>query len=231
MSDDGPLLDVQKVTKSYNAAPEPLRVLKGADLRLGVGESAAVVGPSGCGKSTLLNIAGALDRPDSGAVVFEGRDLGTLDDAELARFRNRSIGFVFQFHHLLPQCSAIENVLVPTLVNKEGGGRRGRALELLERVGLEDRAGYVPGQLSGGERQRVAVVRALINEPKLLLADEPTGSLNEESVGQLVELLLELSREQGMALLVVTHAMDVAGRMQRVLELREGVLHNTDQGR
>jgi len=231
MNDGGPLLDIQKLHKSYAVAMEPLHVLKGVDLRLDAGETAAIVGPSGCGKSTLLNIAGALDRSDSGRVAFDGRELEGMNDAELARFRNRCVGFVFQFHHLLPQCSALENVLVPTLVNREAGDRRSSALELLDRVGLTDRAGYVPAQLSGGERQRVAVVRALINEPRLLLADEPTGSLNEEHVGQLVELLLELSRERGMALLLVTHSRAVAGQMQRVLELREGLLHSTNLGR
>ena len=231
MNDGGPLLDIQKLHKSYAVAMEPLHVLKGVDLRLDAGETAAIVGPSGCGKSTLLNIAGALDRSDSGRVAFDGRELEGMNDAELARFRNRCVGFVFQFHHLLPQCSALENVLVPTLVNREAGDRRSSALELLDRVGLTDRAGYVPAQLSGGERQRVAVVRALINEPRLLLADEPTGSLNEEHVGQLVELLLELSRERGMALLLVTHSRAVAGQMQRVLELREGLLHSMNLGR
>jgi ABC-type lipoprotein export system ATPase subunit len=225
MSEKSALLEVRDVTKVYKGAPEPPQVLKGVNLQLTAGESVAVVGPSGCGKSTLLNLIGALDRPSSGSILFEDRDLSELDSRELAAFRNASVGFVFQFHHLLPQCSALENVLVPTLVNGRAQYRKERALQLLERVGLPDRVDYRPGQLSGGERQRTAVVRALINEPRLLLADEPTGSLNEESASELVDLLLELCREEGMTLLVVTHAMAVAERMQRVLELRDGLLN------
>lgn len=218
------LLEVQGVTKAYDAPSGPLEVLKGVDLRLEPGDTVAVVGPSGCGKSTLLNLIGALEPPTSGVIAFEGRNLQNLNSAELARFRNRRIGFVFQFHHLLPQCSVLENVLVPTLVNKDAIAPRDRARKLLDRVGLSDREDYRPGRLSGGERQRAAVVRALINEPRLLLADEPTGSLNEESAGQLVRLLLELNHEEQMALLVVTHSMAVAKHMGRVLELRNGVL-------
>jgi len=226
MSEPAVLLDVRDVTKSYAASPVALEVLTGVSLRLRQGESVAVVGPSGCGKSTLLNLIGALDRPSSGSIWFEGRDLGKLNPAELARFRNASVGFVFQSHHLLPQCTAVENVLVPALVNGGARDRRVRALELLERVGLGERAGYRPGQLSGGERQRVAVVRALINRPRLLLADEPTGALNEEGASNLVALLLELSREEDMTLLVVTHARQVAAQMERILELRAGRLES-----
>ena len=225
MSEQRALLEVRDVTKVYEGTPEPPEVLKGVTLHLTPGESVAVVGPSGCGKSTLLNLIGALDKPSSGSILFEDRDISELDAKELAAFRNTSVGFVFQFHHLLPQCSALENVLVPTLVNGGAGDRKDRAVQLLERVGLSERVDYRPGQLSGGERQRTAVVRALINEPRLLLADEPTGSLNQESASELVDLLLELCREEGMTLLVVTHAMAVAERMQRVLELRDGLLN------
>lgn len=228
MSETSALLDVRGVTKTYEGSPDPPHVLKGIDLRLTHGEPVAVVGPSGCGKSTLLNLIGALDRPTSGSILFDGLDLAALDFRELARFRNTSVGFVFQFHHLLPQCTVVENALVPTLVNGGSQDPESRALELLERVGLTDRADYRPGQLSGGERQRAAVVRALINKPRLLLADEPTGSLNEESASQLVELLLELSRDESMALLVVTHSMAVAAQMDRVLELRDGLLKPKD---
>jgi ABC-type lipoprotein export system ATPase subunit len=218
------LLEFRGVTKAYDTSPKPTEVLKGVDLRLEPGESVAVVGPSGCGKSTLLNLAGALDRPTSGAITFNGQDLLRQGPGELAQFRNRRVGFVFQSHHLLPQCSVLENVLVPTLVNKEASQSRERALALLERVGLSERVAYRPGRLSGGERQRAAVVRALINSPKLLLADEPTGSLNEEGAEQLTRLLLELNREEEMALLVVTHSMAVAELMGRVLELHDGAL-------
>lgn len=230
MSESAVLLDVREVTKSYAASPVALEVLKGVNLRLRRGESVAVVGPSGCGKSTLLNLIGALDTPSSGSIWFEGRALGGLNHRELARFRNASVGFVFQFHHLLPQCTALENVLVPALVNSGARDRKARALELLERVGLGERAGYRPGQLSGGERQRVAVVRALINRPRLLLADEPTGALNEEGASKLVALLLELSREEDMTLLVVTHAGQVAAQMDRILELRAGRLEPGEPG-
>ena len=218
------LLEVKAVTKTYDAASGPLEVLKGVHLRIEPGESAAIVGPSGCGKSTLLNLMGALDQPTSGAVLFEGRSLHDFNAAELAQFRNARVGYVFQFHHLLPQCTAIENVLVPTLVNKDVAAPRDRALRLLDRVGLADRADYRPAELSGGERQRTAVVRALINAPSLLLADEPTGSLNEEGADQLIQLLRELNREEEMALVLVTHSMRVAEQMDRVLELHNGAL-------
>jgi len=224
VEETSPLLELSRVSKQYDAFPMPAKVLKGVDLRLDPGEAVAVVGPSGCGKSTLLNIIGALDRPTSGSVTFKGRDVLELTPTDAAQFRNREIGFVFQLHHLLPQCTVFENVLVPTLVNPATREAGERARSLLERVGLADRADYRPGQLSGGERQRVAVVRALINEPSLLLADEPTGSLNEEGADNLTALLLELNREEGMALLVVTHSLHVAQRMNRVLELHDGLL-------
>jgi len=220
----GPLLELSRVTKEYDAAPAPAVVLKGVDLRIEPGEAVAILGPSGCGKSTLLNIIGALDHPTSGSVTFKGRDLLELAPSETARFRNREIGFVFQLHHLLPQCTVFENVLVPTLVNPAPVDAGDRARHLLERVGLTERMDYRPGQLSGGERQRVAVIRALINRPSLLLADEPTGSLNQEGSDTLTALLLELNREEGMALVVVTHSERVAKRMERVFELRDGIL-------
>ena len=218
------LLNLEQVTKDYPAAPTPTRVLAGIDLRVEPRESLAIIGPSGCGKSTLLNIIGTLDVPTSGNVTFENRDLLKLDDSERAQFRNRSMGFVFQLHHLLPQCTALENVLTPTLVNRNAEHARERAVHLLERVGLADRMGYPPGELSGGERQRVAVARALVNRPRLLLADEPTGSLSLEGAEELTQLMLELNREEGMALIVVTHSMDVARMMGRILELRRGEL-------
>ena len=168
---------------------------------------------------------GTLDRPTSGQIQLDGQDLNRLDDVELAAIRNRQIGFVFQGHHLLPQCSVIENVLLPTLPQKaDPASAESRARRLLKRVGLTERLGHRPGQLSGGERQRVAVVRALINQPKLLLADEPTGSLDRVSGNDLGQLLLELNREEGVTLVVVTHALELAQRMGRVLELRDGRL-------
>jgi len=220
-----PIVSLKNVSKEYADSPQPLRVLSNIDLELSSGDTVAIVGPSGCGKSTLLNILGTLDRATSGAVFFKGQDLSTAPEAELARLRNAEIGFVFQSHHLLPQCSVLENVLVPTLVHKDSGDSVARAEQLLARVGLSERAHQLPGKLSGGERQRAAVVRALINRPSLLLADEPTGSLNQLGAEQLTQLLLELNLEEKMTLVVVTHSMAVAETMGRVLELREGVLH------
>ena len=230
MSETTPLLILAAVTKRYedpgggDAVPD---VLKGVDLRLNAGESLAIVGPSGSGKSTLLNIIGTLDEPTSGTVELDGRELSALSESERADLRSREVGFVFQSHHLLPQCTVLENVLVPTLAlrdssEREGAGRR--AENLLERVGLSDRLSHRPGQLSGGERQRVAVVRAVINEPKLLLADEPTGNLDLAAAENLATLLVELNKETGVTLILVTHALDLAEQMGQVQELRDGAL-------
>ncbi|MBI4325785.1 MAG: ABC transporter ATP-binding protein [Chloroflexi bacterium] len=224
------MLDLINVTKQYASAAglEPLAVLSGITLQIGQGESLAVIGPSGSGKSTLLQIIGTLDRPTSGQVILDGQDLSRLDEVQLAAVRNGQIGFVFQAHYLLPQCSVLENVLVPTLASREAALRDGaddRARKLLERVGLGERLWHRPGQLSGGERQRVAVVRALINRPKLLLADEPTGALDRASAQNLAQLLVELNQEEQVTLIVVTHALELANRLQRVFELRDGTLN------
>lgn len=224
MDESTPLLNLKGVTKEYDGATATGAVLKGVDLTVAANDTIAIVGPSGCGKSTLLNVIGTLDRPTTGDISFKGQALQALSEAELARFRNRSIGFVFQAHHLLPQCSVLENVLVPTLVNTEAENPRERAVRLLERVGLADRMTYRPGQLSGGERQRAVVVRALINKPSLLLADEPTGSLSRAGAEDLAQLMLELNQEENLTLIVVTHSMNIARTMGRVLELRDGVL-------
>jgi lipoprotein-releasing system ATP-binding protein len=206
------------VSKDYGS----VAVLRNVNLDVHAGQSLAIVGPSGSGKSTLLNIIGTLDRASAGQVFLDGQDLSQLDDVKLAEVRNRQIGFVFQSHHLLPHCNVLENVLVPTLVSKTDQTERAR--KLLDRVGLGHRLTHRPGQLSGGERQRVAVVRALINQPKLLLADEPTGSLDRASATELGQLLVELNREQGLTLIVVTHALDLAERMGRRFEIRQGEL-------
>ena len=217
------IIQLDRVSKTYPGVENA--VLRDISMAVESGESLAVVGPSGCGKSTLLNLIGALDRPTSGRVLFEGTDLSQLDEQELAAFRNERIGFVFQLHHLLPQCTALENVLIPTLVNPSHRGKQStveRAEALLARVGLKERMHHRPAALSGGECQRVAVVRALINSPSLLLADEPTGALDEESAEQLGDLLERLNLEEGVTMMVVTHSLTLAGRMKRLLRLRNG---------
>ena len=221
-----PLLELRFVCKSYGTGDAAVEVLRGVDLALESGGSMAVLGPSGCGKSTLLNCIGTLERPTFGEVRLEGVDWQLMSPREIARMRSRRIGFVFQLHHLLPQCTALENVLLPTLADPSLGGREAkkRAAHLLERVGLGARMRHRPGQLSGGERQRVAVARALINRPALLLADEPTGSLDAAAAESLGELLMELNREEGVTLLVATHSMNLACRMVRTGRLEGGRL-------
>ena len=223
------MLELVHVSKSYPSpgSNDGLSVLKDITLQVEKGRSLVIVGPSGSGKSTLLNIIGALDRPTTGRVIFDGKDLAELNDIELARIRNRQIGFVFQLHHLLPQCTVLENVLLPTLAGKNHPYKKGlheRAVNLLERVGLKEFLLYRPGQLSGGQRQRVAVVRALINGPKLLLADEPTGSLDKDASENIAELLVELNRNEEVTLIVVTHSLELAEQMGHVMELNDGLL-------
>ena len=225
------MLEIINVSKSYPAPSgvDPEYVLEDLSWRIEAGQSVAVTGPSGSGKSTLLNIIGALDQPTGGKVLLDGRDFSVLGERELAKIRNLEIGFVFQLHHLLPQCTALENVLVPTLAGFGGQDRssyESRARELLDRVGLGRRLDYRPGQLSGGERQRVAVVRALINRPKLLLADEPTGSLDHAAAANLAELLCELNREQQVTLILATHSSELAGGMSEIWKLDNGKLVN-----
>ena len=227
MSNEAPLLQLENISREFPSAEngEPLRVLRELSLEIGRGESIAIVGPSGCGKSTLLNIIGTLDQPTTGKVTLDGQDLNTLDGNSLAALRNREIGFIFQSHHLLPQCTVMENVLVPTLAHGQATAtdeERGR--RLLERVDLGERLAHRPGQLSGGERQRVAVVRALINQPKLLLADEPTGALDQATADKLSQLLVELNQEENVTLITVTHSGNLANRMARTLELIDGQL-------
>lgn len=219
------LLKLENVCKVYPTAVNGgLEVLKNVNLQINAGQSAAIVGPSGSGKSTLLNIIGTLDLPTGGSVTLDGQALLGLNEKEQAAIRNRKIGFVFQLHHLLPQCTVLENVIIPSLVNEAARDVEQRARTLIEQVGLSDRSNYRPGQLSGGERQRVAVVRAMINSPKLLLADEPTGSLDRTSAEKLVDLLVDMNRKHGMAMIVVTHSMQLAERMDMVFELADGRL-------
>jgi lipoprotein-releasing system ATP-binding protein len=219
------LLEAVGVSRSFRTGDGEIEVLKRVDLAIHTRERLAIVGASGVGKSTLLHILGSLDRPTSGRVLFQGEDLGNRDRRELARFRNESLGFIFQFHHLLPEFDALENVMMPGLV----GGRsqaemRPRAEHLLEEVGLEHRVRHPVGKLSGGERQRVAVARALVLEPAVLLVDEPTGNLDPKTGDQVMELLLEMNRTHGTALVVVTHSPDLAARLGRRTVLIDGYL-------
>jgi ABC-type lipoprotein export system ATPase subunit len=225
----GASLKLSQICREY---PSPgggsLSILRSIDLEIPGGASAAIVGPSGSGKSTLLQIIGTLDRPSYGQVWLDDQNVAALPEAELASIRSRKLGFVFQSHHLLPQCTVWENVLVPTLaIRQPDTGPETvsqRAERLLQCAGLSERKHHRPGQLSGGERQRVAVVRALINRPGLLLADEPTGSLDQVSAAEVGQLLLELNREEGVTLIVVTHALELARKMKQVYTLRGGTL-------
>lgn len=222
------ILQLKNISKSYfsgNNATGRL-ILDQLDLEVNQGERIAIVGPSGSGKTTLLNLIGTLDRADSGKILFEDTDLSGFNDQQLAQFRNEKIGFVFQQHYLLPQLSLWENVLLPTLANKKTQGDKNieRAKRLIERVGLTSVMHQKPAALSGGECQRTAVVRALINSPLLLLADEPTGALDQASSGILADLLVELNMEEGVTLIVVTHSMDVARKMDRIYSLTNGKL-------
>ncbi|HYH64125.1 MAG TPA: ABC transporter ATP-binding protein [Urbifossiella sp.] len=219
-------LAVRDLSKDYATRSGPLPILRGVNLSLARGESLAVMGPSGSGKSTLLHILGTLDHPTAGSVALDGTDPFTLPEGDLAAFRNRRIGFVFQDHHLLPQCSVLENVLVPTLVSRgtDPAVTEGYARELLKRVGLADRLEHRPAELSGGERQRVAVARALVLKPLLLLADEPTGNLDRTTAQAVGELLLELHRQENTVLVIVTHSPELAKRFPRRAEMTDGTL-------
>jgi lipoprotein-releasing system ATP-binding protein len=220
-----PAVTVRNVTKQYPTRSEPLSVLRGVSLELETGQNVAILGASGSGKSTLLYILGTLEPPSSGTVEVAGENPFALTERELAHFRNRRIGFVFQDHHLLPQCSALENVLIPTLAEGRPQAQHlTRAKELLDRVGLSARLEHRPAELSGGERQRVAIARALILQPTLLLADEPTGNLDRTNAHSVADLLLELSRQEQTTLVVVTHSQDLSERFERRLELDDGQL-------
>jgi lipoprotein-releasing system ATP-binding protein len=218
------VLQVTGLSKQYPSALGPLTVLSGVSFSLESGDAAAIMGPSGSGKSSLLYILGTLEPPTSGTVMLDGRDPFGLDVSELAAFRNRSVGFVFQDHCLLPQCTLLENVLIPTLVAPSGEDDDGRARELVELVGLSDRIDHRPGELSGGERQRVAIARALVRRPRLLLCDEPTGNLDRASADRIASLLLELHHQQRTILIVVTHSPELAARLPTRFELADGRL-------
>ena len=218
------MLTVSKVTKDYPTPTGPLRILEDVSFSMAPGEAAAIMGPSGSGKSTLLYILGALDRPTSGTVTLGGEDPFTLNANALAAFRNRRIGFIFQDHALLPQCSVLENVLVPTLVGARDPDAPSRAKALVDRVGLGSRLGHRPAQLSGGEKQRVAIARALIRQPQLLLCDEPTGNLDATSADAVATLLFELHQAQKTVLVVVTHSDALAVRFATRFHLQQRTL-------
>jgi len=220
------LLKLENISKGYanpvsgNFQP----VLNNVSLEAVEGESIAIIGPSGSGKTTLLNIIGSLDRPDSGSLYFRNREITSFSTREIERYRNKDIGFVFQMHYLLPQCTLLENVLLPTLPDKNAKDARGRAEKLIKRVGLWEHKDKKPQLLSGGECQRAAVVRALINNPGLILADEPTGALDHENALNLINLLLEINREDNLTLLMVTHSQELAEKMNKILKLQDGQL-------
>jgi lipoprotein-releasing system ATP-binding protein len=223
--EDGSMkLTVATLRKEFKTPAGPLVVLRDVSLEVSPGETLAVVGPSGSGKSTLLNIIGALDKPSSGSVRLGEIEVTALEGAGLAEYRARRVGFVFQDHHLLPQCSALENVVLPTLPAGNTAGAVERARGLLERVGLGERIDAMPGVLSGGERQRVAIARALINDPPVLLCDEPTGNLDIDAGRMITRLFMELAREHDVSLVMVTHNLELAGLLDRVRRLRDGVL-------
>jgi lipoprotein-releasing system ATP-binding protein len=217
------LIQVQQLLKSYGNGTKRVEVLKGVDLNFSRGERAAIVGASGVGKTTLLHVLGTLDRPTGGKVFYEGKDIYTLNEKELALFRNREIGFVFQLHHLLPEFSALENTMMPCLIQgipkKESAAR---AEAILTLVGLKERLSHKPGELSGGEQQRVAVARALVLEPKVLLADEPTGNLDTKTGESVFDLLQELNQIKGVTLIVVTHNLKLAEKLSRQIQLVDG---------
>ncbi len=220
---DNTLLMGQNLVREYGTAVIT-RALDDVSVKLNVKEFASIIGQSGSGKSTLLNMLGALDRPTSGKLLFRDKDLSGMNDLEMAQFRNRNIGFIFQFHHLLPEFTALENVLLPTWIESGRADRKreARAMELLELVGLKDRMKNMATNLSGGQQQRVSIARALINDPNLVLADEPTGNLDSDSTDQVYELLRNINRDLGMSFLIVTHDRHIAEKSDRVIEMKDG---------
>ncbi|MCB2148057.1 MAG: ABC transporter ATP-binding protein [Deltaproteobacteria bacterium] len=220
-----PLIQASGISRVYNHSGARIVVLNQLSFKLGIGETIGIVGASGIGKSTLLHVLGTLDRPDSGILEYSGKDVLKLDDSQLARFRNRAIGFVFQFHHLLPEFSALENTMMPALIGGESKKTATTAAEaILVRVGLKDRLTHRASELSGGEQQRVALARALVLRPAILLADEPTGNLDRKNSERIHTLLMELNQEMGMALVVVTHNMELAALVSRQVTIANGAL-------
>lgn len=223
MTNKDAVLEAKGVFRSFQTGSVILDVLKGVDLEIYQGEIVALIGPSGSGKSTLLHILGALDRPDKGSINLDSVEVFSLNDKELAHLRNRTVGFVFQFHHLLSEFSALENVMLPKLIAGEGiKSIENKAMELLDEVGLKDRKDHKPGELSGGEQQRVAVARALINDPKIVIADEPSGNLDRNTAESLHNLILELNRSRNQTFVLATHNLELAQRANRIFRLKDG---------
>ncbi len=222
------MIQAQGVHKSYNTGGKKIEVLKGVDLKINKGEFIAITGPSGAGKSTLLHILGGLDSPSGGSILLDGEDIYKLNDPALCKIRNKKVGFVFQFYHLLPEFTVLENCLMPILINSEirskGPKAKENALELLNTVGLADRTNHFPNQLSGGEQQRVALVRALINNPQVLLCDEPTGNLDSKTGNEIIGLIKKINRESRMAVALVTHNMELANIADKSYRLKDGTL-------
>ncbi len=228
---DTPVLSLEGIYKSFTHHEREIEVLRGIDLQVHAGDSVAIIGASGVGKTTLLNIMGGLEPPTKGVVRFDEKNLGELDERALSCFRNREIGFVFQFHHLLPELNALENTMMPAMIarypKKEAAGM---AVDVLEKVGLGDRLTHRPGELSGGEQQRVAIARALVMKPRMLLADEPSGNLDWATGQEIIELLIQLKKERGLAMVIATHNLKLAARMSRQLEIVGGKMQSRNRG-